>query len=135
MKKTTKETNPLTPAKKPAKTVRKTAKTTPPAAPAVKETPPAPPAAKVAPTVVVTTISASYDVGFGNTLYLRGEGPGLSWEKGLRMDCVGDTTWTIALGESARPYLFKFLINDEVWNAGDNYSATSGTTITLIPAF
>jgi hypothetical protein len=68
MKKTTKVTKALTPAKKPAKAV-------------VKTTPV--PAAKVAPTTVVTTISASFDVGFGNALYVRGEGAGLSWDKGL----------------------------------------------------
>jgi hypothetical protein len=30
----------------------------------------------------VTTIEAKIDVGFGNNLFVRGEGPGLSWEKG-----------------------------------------------------
>lgn len=125
MKKTTKETKPLTPAKKTAKTVRKTATTTVPAVPAVQ----------VAPTVVVTTISANYDVGFGNALYLRGEGAGLSWDKGLRMECVTDQKWTISLGESARPFEFKFLINDETWSIGENYRVESGASVTLTPAF
>src|SRR5688572_5617630 len=31
---------------------------------------------------VVTTITARVDVGFGNALFLRGEGAGLSWNKG-----------------------------------------------------
>ena len=76
MIKKSKTTKALTPATKPVKAVKKTT-----ARPAVK---------KAAPKVVVTTITALVDVGFGNTLYLRGEGPGLSWEKGVPMKCVTD---------------------------------------------
>jgi hypothetical protein len=119
-KTTTKVTKTLTPAKKPAKSVRKT---------------PPVPAVEVKPTVVVTTISASVDVGFGNALYVRGEGPGLSWEKGLRMECVADDRWSLALGESSRPFVFKFLINDETWSIGDDYTVAPGSSITLTPAF
>ena len=120
MKKTTKVSKALTPAKKPAKTVRKTT---------------AVPAVKVKPTVVVTTISANVDVGFGNGLYVRGEGPGLSWEKGLRMECVSDDRWSLALGESTRLFVFKFLINDAVWSIGDDYTVAPGASVTLTPTF
>ena len=120
MKKTTKVTKALTPAKKTVKTVRKTA--------------PAP-APKVQPLVVVTTIAANVDVGFGNALYVRGEGPGLSWEKGLRMECVADDRWTLALGESSRPFIFKFLINDETWNIGDDCTVAPGASVILTPSF
>ena len=120
MKKTTKVTKALTPAKKSAKTV-------------VQTTPV--PAAKVEPTVVVTTISANFDVGFGNALYVRGEGSGLSWDKGLLMKCLDGNTWTIALGESAKPFVFKFVINDEIWSGGDDYVAASGSSVTLTPIF
>lgn len=120
MKKTTKVTKALTPAKKSVKTVLKTTST---------------PAAKVKPAVVVTTISANVDVGFGNGLYVRGEGPGLSWEKGLRMECVADDRWTLAVGESSRPFIFKFLINDETWSLGDDYTVAPGSSVTLTPMF
>lgn len=120
MKKTTKATKALTPAKKSAKTVVKT---------------PPVPAAKVAPTVVVTTISANINVGFGNILYVRGEGPGLSWDKGVRMECVADDRWTLTLGEAAQPFVFKFLIQDETWSVGDDYTVAPGTSVTLTPAF
>jgi hypothetical protein len=121
MKKTTKATKALTPAKKTAKSVRKTAT--------------AVPAAAVLPPAVVTTISAQVDVGFGNALYLRGEGPGLSWTQGVRMECVADDRWSLALGEAARPFVFKFLINDEKWSAGPDYTVSPGTTVTLSPTF
>ncbi|HWA87014.1 MAG TPA: hypothetical protein VG710_12370 [Opitutus sp.] len=122
MKKTTKPTNPLAPAKKSAKTVRKTTKS---AAPAVK----------VAPTAVVTRITANFDVGFGNALYLRGDGPGLSWDKGVRMNCVADDKWTVTLGESVRPFIFKFLVNDEVWSTGEDCTVDPGVSVTLTPVF
>jgi hypothetical protein len=133
MKKTTKATKTLTPAKKPAKTIRKApeASIAKPVASAAKP----PPVKPAAPKAVVTTISANFDVGFGNALYIRGEGFGLSWDKGTRMDCVDDSTWTIAFGESVRPAVFKFLINDEVWSGGEDYRVQPGTTLALTPVF
>jgi hypothetical protein len=98
------------------------------------------PVAPVAVKVVVskpvqTTISARIDVGFGNALFVRGEGPGLSWEKGLAMECVQDDLWRVTLAESARSYTFKFLINDTTWSAGPDFTAACGTSVTLTPEF
>lgn len=84
---------------------------------------------------VPTTIVAQIDVGFGNTLFVRGDGPGLSWEKGVSLDCVADDKWTISLGETAKPIVFKFLINDQTWCAGDDFIAQPGTTVTVSPTF
>lgn len=86
-------------------------------------------------TPVKTTISARIDVGFGNALFLRGEGPGLSWEKGLAMECVENDLWRIVLAESARAYTFKFLINDTTWSAGPDFTAACCTSVTLTPEF
>lgn len=84
---------------------------------------------------ILTSISARVDVGFGNALFIRGEGPGLSWEKGLPMECVQDDLWRIVLAESARAYTFKFLINDTTWSAGPDFAAACGTSVTLTPEF
>lgn len=84
---------------------------------------------------VVTAITARIDVGFGNALYIRGEGPGLSWDKGVLMKCVGDDAWAIALGESARGYTFKFLINDLTWSVGPDFNVEAGQTVTFSPGF
>ena len=146
-KSTSKSSNSPTPATKStaSKTVAK--KTTP--AVTVQATTPAP-VAMLAPTKtlvanpavksaaskpVQTTISARIDVGFGNALFLRGEGPGLSWEKGLAMECVQDNLWRIVLSESARSFTFKFLINDMTWSAGPDFTAACGTSVTLTPEF
>ena len=104
-------------------------KTTPPIA--SKTTPPMP----VKPKRVDTTITALIDVGFGNSLFIRGEGAGLSWDKGTPLDCVADDKWSITLGESARSVVFKFLINDTAWSAGDDYTVAPGTSITVTPVF
>ncbi|MBP9913343.1 MAG: hypothetical protein KBF26_08035 [Opitutaceae bacterium] len=121
MKKKTKTTKALTPATKPAKTVKKTT---------VRAT-----VKKTAPKVVVTTITALIDAGFGNIIYLRGEGPGLNWEKGVPMACVADDRWAMTVAESARPVLFKFLLNDETWCAGDDLTAAPGSSVTFTPEF
>jgi hypothetical protein len=113
----------LTPAKKTAK-------------PAVRKTPAAPAAKAVAPKAVVTTIIANFDVGFGRSLHIRGEGPGLSWDQGLLMECTGPDQWKVTLaGESVRPVVFKFLINDEIWSAESDYVVPTGGSITAVPVF
>ena len=89
----------------------------------------------VAVTKTATTIQARIDVGFGNTLYIRGEGPGLSWDKGVLMDCVGQDQWQIGLGESARPFAVKFLVNDITWSTGPDYIVPSGVNVTFAPQF
>jgi len=125
MKKSSKPTKTPAPAKKSAPAPRKVP------APAVKTTAPK----ATAPKAIVTTISARIDVGFGNSLFVRGEGPGLSWEQGVLMECTGDDQWTLVLGESSRPLAFKFLINDQVWSVGEDYSAKPGSSLLLVPSF
>ncbi|HEY5552273.1 MAG TPA: hypothetical protein VIK52_10300 [Opitutaceae bacterium] len=82
-----------------------------------------------------TEIHANVDVGFGNTMYIRGEGPGINWERGVPMACVKDDLWAFNVAATARPIVFKFLINDETWCAGDDYVATPGKRIVLAPSF
>jgi len=89
----------------------------------------------VAPTRLATTITALIDIGYGNTLFLRGEGPGLSWDKGISLESVADNKWKIALPESERPLVFKFLLNDVTWSAGEDFTVAPGTSITLTPTF
>jgi hypothetical protein len=84
---------------------------------------------------VLTTITAKIDIGFGNKLWIRGDGPGLSWEKGLVMDCVADDKWSIALSDAGAPVVFKFLVNDLSWSTGDDYIAQPGATLALAPTF
>lgn len=83
----------------------------------------------------VTTISAKIDIGFGNHLYLRGEGPGLSWDHGIAMDCAAGDLWTATLKDVKLPVSFKVLINDQTWSAGNDYVVEPGQSVTVIPTF
>jgi hypothetical protein len=93
------------------------------------------PAKKPAIKPTLTTIMAQIDTGFGNTLYLRGEGSGLSWDKGIVMDCVADDRWVVALSDATTPVTFKFLLNDITWCVGNDYVVTPGESVTVVPSF
>ena len=138
-KATTTKTTPATPAPVPAKKTASAAKPKPAKTP---KAPPASPAPAPAPAVkpaaakgAVTTITAHIDIGFGNTLYIRGDGPGLSWEKGVVMDCVVDDKWSISLSGVSVPVVFKFLVNDLTWSAGDDYVVSPGGDLVVVPTF
>lgn len=129
-------------AKKPAAAPKATAPVKSPAKKKAAAISPAPEPTPVVPTVkavasqpLTTTIAAQIDIGFGNALYIRGEGPGLSWDEGVKMQCVEDDRWEITLGESARPFVFKFLVNDLSWSEGADYVLAAGETTVLVPTF
>ena len=80
------------------------------------------------------TIEAKIDVGFGNTLYMRGEGQGLSWNRGIPLSCVDSSTWQWT-GEASDALKFKLLLNDTVWSKGEDLVATPGQKVEVAPAF
>lgn len=80
------------------------------------------------------TIEARIDVGFGNQLFLRGQGEGLSWDRGTPLECVDSQTWRLIL-PSKDKLQFKLLINDSLWAKGEDVVATPGKRVELIPAF
>jgi len=153
-KKSTKSVKPAAPQVKPvkaslapaklaeAKPVKKTV------APAKKKAPEAPKAIPVAlpsvkkpvaavppPAPVGSTVLAQIDIGFGNLLFVRGEGAGLSWTSGIAMDCAADDQWKITLPPSKDAVIFKLLINDLTWSNGENYQAAPGETVVVVPSF
>lgn len=95
----------------------------------------------VAPAVVArpkglkVSITVKVDVGFGNALYIRGDGAGLSWNKGTLLDCVSNDTWSIVLPSVEKPLTFKLLLNDEAWSTGEDYNAAPGDAVTVTPSF
>lgn len=80
------------------------------------------------------TIEAKIDVGFGNKLYLRGEGHGLSWNQGVPLINVDSSTWKWS-GEADANLKFKLLLNDCVWSKGEDLVATPGQKVEVAPAF
>ncbi len=121
---------------KPAKPAKASAKPAPAPAPVVKPAKiSSSPKAKAKPDAVTTMIVAAVDVGFGNHLTLRGEGPGLSWEVGLPLECIADDRWSITLPETAQPIVCKFLRNDIDWCVGEDYTVLPGSSVVLSPSF
>ncbi|HEY1848766.1 MAG TPA: CBM20 domain-containing protein [Opitutaceae bacterium] len=134
MKKTTTSAKTPAPAPKlaapaPARKSSATPKVKAPAAAA----PSAPPVAKAKGSRV--TLIAKVDVGFGNSVYIRGDQPYLHWEKGIPLGNIAGDRWEIVLTGVERPFQFKFLRNNEGWSEGENFTASPGDTITLTPVF
>ena len=93
---------------------------------------PTPPLRKPEP---VTTIAIRADVGFGNALYIRGQGEGLTWEKGQPLVCVDGATWVWSHRPATEPVIFKVLINDQLWCHGENLQVAAGTNLEIAPSF
>ena len=120
------------PAKAPKKTVAKKTAAKPPVAakkPAAKKAP----AAKAS--ASKTVITAKIDIGFGNTLHVRGSGPGLSWDGGVPLNCAADDEWSITLTGATSPVVFKFLVNDLSWSSGEDYVVEPGSSVVIEPSF
>lgn len=135
-KKTTKKDAPLTiaaPAPAPIAVVAAPTKTStaPVKAAPVKVTVPV---RSTPPPKTATIIEAKIDVGFGNQLFLRGEGAGLSWDRGIPLECVDSKTWRLTVPAQEK-LLFKLLLNDSVWAKGEDVAVTPGQRLEIAPAF
>ena len=80
-------------------------------------------------------MEARIDVGFGNTLFIRGEGAGLSWETGIPLTCVQGATWIWSAPTDVDRVRFKLLLNDRVWCQGDDLTAEKGGRTEVGPLF
>lgn len=81
-----------------------------------------------------TIIDVKYDVGFGNALFLRGQGGGLTWEQGVPLVCVDGKTWRWS-GKVKDPLTFKLLVNDKIWSAGNDLTVKPGQKLEVKPVF
>lgn len=52
-------------------------------------------------------------IGIGNRLFIRGEGPGLSWERGVPLSFVSIGKWRWETSEATKAVRFKLFKNDE----------------------
>ncbi len=127
-----------TPAAPKTAAVASTPAPAPAAAPApVKAAAPTKPAAPAKPAAAepkATTIEVKIDVGLGNVVYLRGQGSGLNWERGVPLSCVDGGTWRWTQ-TAANPITFKVLLNDQVWSAGSDLVVAPGQKVEVSPTF
>lgn len=84
---------------------------------------------------VVTSVQATVDVGLGNALYLRGDGPGLNWERGMLMENTAADTWAWVTLSASRAFTYKTLLNDTQWSTGENCTAAVGVGNASTPRF
>ncbi|MGO8929620.1 MAG: hypothetical protein ACLQU3_22360 [Limisphaerales bacterium] len=82
-----------------------------------------------------TIIQAKTDVGFGNSLFIRGQGAGLSWEKGLPLNCIDESVWVWSTNQAQGRIVFKLLLNDQVWAKGEDVVVEAGRKIEIVPVF
>ncbi len=82
-----------------------------------------------------TSIIARIDAGFGNHLFVRGEGAGLSWEKGTALENTSPYEWAFTSTDAKSNVTFKFLINDEIWADGENITIEAGSESISSPTF
>lgn len=87
------------------------------------------------PETTLTRVAARIDIGMGNTLYIRGQGDGLSWERGQPMKCLGATTWVWSTASAGARLVFKVLLNDREWSLGENISIEAGQSVEVTPQF
>ena len=82
-----------------------------------------------------TEVAAKIDVGFGNQLFIRGLGDGLSWEKGTPLQCRDASTWVWSTRQAKDRVVFKLLLNDQIWAVGEDLVVEAGRRIATIPQF
>lgn len=82
-----------------------------------------------------TVIIVKYNCGFDNHLTIRGEGAGLSWFKGVALKNISADEWVFDLNMSDPHLEFKILINDQVFEVGENHKVKNGHRIDVYPSF
>lgn len=82
-----------------------------------------------------STVLVKYDIGFGNMLYIRGQGAGLNWDKGQMMKNVGPDEWKWETDLPFNECEFKVVINDQMYEAGDNHHLARGAKVEYTPRF
>lgn len=83
-----------------------------------------------------TTLTIKYDCGFSNYLTIRGAGTReLSWKQGIPLKNIKSDEWVYEFNEPVNHCEFKILINDEIYECGDNHLLTNGNHHQIVPHF
>jgi hypothetical protein len=61
-----------------------------------------------------TRLLATAYIGIGNRLFIRGDGPGLSWERGVPLQFISIGKWRWETAEAGGPIRFRLYKNDEL---------------------
>lgn len=80
-------------------------------------------------------LTVKHDCGYSNTVFIRGKGASLSWEKGVPLKNVGPDEWVFEINEPFSLLEFKFLINDEIYESGENRRINQAGNFLYRPMF
>jgi hypothetical protein len=83
----------------------------------------------------LTRLTVVSYIGIGNKLYLRGEGPGLSWDKGVPLQFVSIGRWRWETGDAAAAVTCKVYKNDKIEAPLGTLTLAPGTEQEVTAAF
>jgi hypothetical protein len=83
----------------------------------------------------LTRLTVVSYIGIGNKLYLRGEGPGLSWDKGVPLQFVSIGRWRWETDDAAAPVTCKVYKNDKIEAPLGTLTLAPGTEQEVTAAF
>jgi hypothetical protein len=82
-----------------------------------------------------TRVVAHAMVGMRNALYLRGDGPLLSWDRGIRMDLIGIGEFAWSSDDLREPIEVALLLNDDLEAEGGPVTLKPGEILQISPVF
>ncbi|SCA63254.1 hypothetical protein SCG7109_AK_00270 [Chlamydiales bacterium SCGC AG-110-M15] len=82
-----------------------------------------------------TRVIIKCNCGFSNDLYIRGNGGTLSWDKGQKLKNIKADEWLWESDQDFPACEFKVLINDMVYECGENHALSSGSSLRYTPNF
>jgi len=82
-----------------------------------------------------TSLVATAYIGIGNKLYLRGDGPGLTWESGVPMQFLAIGKWGWTTTEASVPVTCRVYRNDDTPMLEENVVIDPGTKAEITPKF
>jgi hypothetical protein len=83
----------------------------------------------------LTLVEAKVEVRLGNAIYIRGQGDGLSWDKGQPLIPGFGGRWIWKTSKAKGKVLFKLLLNDTIWAKGEKIGVEAGKMIEVVPVF
>jgi hypothetical protein len=86
-------------------------------------------------TALKTRLTIKYDVGYPNQFYIRGQGANLSWDQGQLLKNVKPDEWVWETDVPFTQCEFKVLINDQLYECGDNHLLHPGAVLLYTPHF
>ena len=74
-------------------------------------------------------------IGIGNKPFLRGEGPGLSWDKGVPMNFVELGKWAWSPPDKTASLVVQLYRNDEQADPSGQHKVAPGQKLEITPEF